>query len=289
MSFDDFMKAAWNDHADKTDEVAARLAASLHVVESASHIPRYAGLVTHVFGEHLGQWARGVAVQQALRGSPAFDGSREVRGAIDRGIAALNCCGGDASSLLPLAADDRVAVLAVVSSAMLGRHDHAAALAAYDEALHGARDGLPTGSPALRSLAIGGNSLAAALEEKPDRSDDETAGMVRAAEAGVKYWTLAGTWLEHERAEYRLTRSLLQAGQPAAAAASAQRCLAVCTANDAPAFELFFGHAVLALALRATGDTGGYATSRQEALACYANVGPDERQWCAGELRELEA
>jgi hypothetical protein len=289
MDFDDFMKAAWNDHADKADEVAARLAASLQVVETASQIPRFAGLVTHVYGEHLGQWKRGVAVHEALRASPAFDGSPEARGAIDRGIAALNYCAGDASSLPPLTVDDRVAVLAVASSAMLGRHDHDAALAAFDEALHGAQAGLPAGSPALRALAIGGNNLAAALEEKPDRDAAQTAGMLRAAEAGVTYWTLAGGWLEQERAEYRLTRSLLQAGQPAAAAAAARRCLDVCAANDAPDFERFFGHAVLALALRAAGDTAGYDASRQQALACYATVPMDEQKWCAGELRELGA
>lgn len=289
MGFDEFMKSAWNDHADQADDVAARLAASLHVVESAGQIPRFASLVTHVYGEHLGQWSRGVALHEALRGSRAFDGSPEARGAIDRGIAALNYCAGDTGALLPLAADDRVSVLAVVSSAMLGRHDHAAAMAAFDEALQGAQGGLPAGSPALRSLAIGGNNLAAALEEKPDRNAAQTAGMLRAAEAGVKYWTLAGGWLEHERAEYRLTRSLLQAGQPAAAAAVARRCLDVCAANDAPDFERFFGHAVLALALRAAGDTAGYDVSRQQALACYANVPTDEQPWCVGELRELGA
>ena len=288
MNFDEFMKAAWNDHANKADEVAARLAASLHVVESTGQIPRYAALVTHVYGEHLGQWTRGVAVHEALRGSPAFDGSPEARDAIVRGIAALNYCAGDASSLPTLAADDRVAVLAVASSAMLGRHDHAAALAAFDEALQGAQGGLAPGSPALRSLAIGGNNLAAALEETPDRSAEQTAGMLRAAAAGVTYWTLAGGWLEQERAEYRLTRCLLQAGQPAAVAA-ARRCLDVCAANDAPDFERFFGHTVLALALRVAGDTAGYAASRQQALACYANVPADEQQWCAGELRELGA
>jgi len=289
MKFDDFMKAAWNDHADKADEVAARLAASLHVVETASQIPRYANLVTHVYGEHLGQWTRGVAVHEALRVLPAFDGSPEARGATVRGIAALNYCAGDASSLSPLAMDDRVAVLAVASSAMLGRHDHVAALAAFDQALQCAQGGLPTGSPALRAVAIGGNNLAAALEERPDRDAAQTAGMLRAAEAGVRYWTLAGGWLEQERAEYRLTRSLLQAGQPAAAAAAAQRCLDVCAANDAPDFERFFGHAVLALALRAAGDTTGYDASRQQALACYATVPVDEQEWCAGELRELGA
>ncbi len=289
MDFDAFMKAAWNDHADKADEVAARLAASLQLVETASQIPRFAGLVTHVYGEHLGQWKRGVAVHAALRASPAFDGSPEARGAIDRGIAALNYCAGDASSLPPLTVDDRVAVLAVASSAMLGRHDHGAALAAFDEALQGAQAGLPAGSPALRALAIGGNNLAAALEEMPDRDAAQSAGMLRAAEAGVRYWTLAGGWLEQERAEYRLTRSLLQAGQAAAAAAAARRCLDVCAANDAPDFERFFGHAVLALALRAAGDTAGCDASRQQALACYATVPMDEQKWCAGELRELGA
>lgn len=287
MSFDEFMKTAWNDHADKADEVAARLAASLHVVASADQIPRYAALVTHVYGEHLGQWPRGVAVHQALRGSPAFDGSPDARGAIDRGIATLNYCAGDASALLPLAADDRVAVLAVASSARLGRHDHAGALAAYDEALQGAQGGLPDGSPAVRALAIGGNNLAAALEEKPDRNADETAGMLRAAQAGLKYWTLAGGWMEQERADYRLARCLLQAGQPVPAVASARRCRDMCAANNASDFEIFFAHAVLALALRAAGDAAGYASSREEALACYANVPPDERKWCAVELREL--
>jgi hypothetical protein len=289
MSFDEFMKTAWSDHADNADEVAARLAASLHVVETASQIPRYAGLVTHVYGEHLGQWSRGVALHQALRGCPAFDGSPEARGAIDRGIAALNYCSGDASSLQRLAADDRVAVLAMASSAMLGRLDHAGALAAFDEALHGAQGGLPDGSPALRALAIGGNNLAAALEEKPDRDAAQTAGMLRAAEAGLKYWTLAGGWLEQERADYRLTRCLLQAGQPAAAVVSARRCRDMCAANDASDFEIFFAHAVLALALRATGDAAGYAASREQAMACYAKVLPDEQTWCAVELRELGA
>lgn len=287
MSFDEFMKTAWSDHADRADEVAARLAASLHVVDTASQIPRYAGLVTHVYGEHLGQWTQGVIVHEALRGAPAFDDSPEARGAIARGIAALTYCAGDASALLPLSVEDRVAVLAVASSAMLGRHDHAAALAAFDEALQGAQGGLPAGSPALRSLAIGGNNLAAALEEKQDRDEAQTAGMLRAAEAGVTYWTLAGGWLEQERAEFRLTRSLLQAGQPATAAA--RRCLAVCAANDAPDFERFFGHAVLALALRAAGDLAGHDAARQQALACYANVPADEQKWCAGELRELGA
>jgi phosphosulfolactate phosphohydrolase-like enzyme len=113
--------------------------------------------------------------------------------------------------------------------------------------------------------------------------------MIAAAEGGLKYWKLAGTWLEEERAEYRLTRSLLQAGNAAAAVQSARRCIALCDANHAPALEQFFGHAVLALALRATGDADGFAASRREAMRLYAQVDPGEQPWCKTELAELDA
>jgi len=104
----------------------------------------------------------------------------------------------------------------------------------------------------------------------------------------LKYWKLAGTWLEEERAEYRLTRSLLQAGEWAAAVRSARRCIAVCEGNNAPEFELFFGHAVLALALRAAADAEGFTAARQRALQMYERVAPDERAWCKAELAELD-
>ena len=289
MNFDDFMKLAWNDHADHADQVAARLAESLHVIETANQIPRYAGLVTHVYGEHLGQWERGVTLLQSLQRSSVNDGNAQAGSAITRSIAVLRYCSGNTASLTALGTDDRVTVLATVSSALLGRHAHAEALAAYDEALRGAQQGLATGSPAVRALAIGGNNLAAALETKTDRDAAQTDGMIRAAEAGLKYWRLAGTWLEEERAEYQLTRSLLQAGRAHEAMASARRCLDVCERNDAPAFERFFGHAVLALGQRAVGNIAGYDASRQQALTFYAAVAPDEQQWCSRELREIKA
>ncbi len=289
MTFDDFMKTSWNDHADHADQVAARLAESRYVIENASQIPRYAGLVTHVFGEHLGQWPRGVEVLQSLRGIHDADNNADVRGAITRGVAALRYGGGDASALEPLGVDDRTSVLATVSSALLGQKNFVAAVSTFGAALEQARRGLATDSQAVRALAIGGNNLAAALEEKADRTSAETAAMICAAEAGLQYWKQAGTWLEEERALYRLTRSLLQAGRFDDAAAAAQQCLDVCARNDAPEFERFFGHAVLALALRASGDDAGFAGARARALASYALVPADEQQWCSLELGELGA
>ena len=170
-----------------------------------------------------------------------------------------------------------------------GRGDFGGAIAAYGEATRLAAAGVGHGSPANRALAVGGNNLAAALETKADRTGVETEGMIAAAEGGLKYWRIAGTWLEEERALYRLARTLLQAGQPAAALVCAERCVAVCDANAAPAIERFFGYALLALTRRLSGDVGGFGIARRNALDCYEQVAPDDRHWCGVELGEIGA
>ncbi len=113
--------------------------------------------------------------------------------------------------------------------------------------------------------------------------------MIAAAEGGLKYWKIAGAWLEEERAEYRLARTLLQAGRPAAALACAERCVAVCESNAAPAFEQFFGYALLAVTRRDAGDAHGFGIARQRALDHFAQVQPEEKRWCSKELGEIEA
>jgi hypothetical protein len=289
MSFDTFIENAWTDHGDRPQEVADRLTGSLQIIETAAQIPPFARLVTHVFGEHLGQWDRGVAALESLRGLPAFDGSAVVTGALARSLAVLRYAGGEHEALDPLSREDRVTVLATVSSALAARHEFRQAMSTYSEALALGHAGLPRGAPAIRALAVGGNQLAVALEEKKDRDAVETAGMIAAAESGLKYWKQAGTWLEDERAEYRLTRSLLQAGKPEPAVQSATRCVEVCKANDAAASEQFFGYAVLALAQRAAGNVAAFEASRAHARHLFDLVPAAERQWCKRELDELAA
>jgi hypothetical protein len=288
MTFDEFIATAWNDHGDHPQAVADRLAASFDLVTAPAQIVPYARLLGHVWGEHLGQWQRGVELIESLRRVPAFDGGSDASGAIARNVAALRYAGGDASALAGLADDDRAAVLALAAAALAGRNEFDRALAAYAEACRRV-DGaaLPPGSPAIRALAVAGNNLAAALEEKRDRTAAEAAGMVQAAEGGLRYWTLAGTWLEEERAQHRLARSLLAAGEPVRAVAAAQACVDVCARNDAPAFERFFGHAALALAQRAAGDRNGFLTARHDALEWHRNVPPEDRTWCEPDLSAL--
>jgi tetratricopeptide (TPR) repeat protein len=289
MSLDAFIATAWNDHGDHPEEVADRLAGALDMLESPTSVSPFVRIVTHVFGEHLARWSDGIALLESLRGRPQLNGDHAAAGAITRSVAALRFAGNLDTSLAQLSTDDRIAALATAASALAAQRGWKRAIAAYEEALRLAEPGLPSGSPALRALAVAGNNMAASLEEKPDRDPVETRGMVVAAEGGLRYWRLAGTWLEEERAEYRLARSLLQAGDPAAAVEHARRCVDICAANDAPAFERFFGYAVLAIAHARGGDGAAHATARQLALDQYAAVAPEEQQWCKAELDELRS
>jgi tetratricopeptide (TPR) repeat protein len=287
MTLDAFLKAAWNDHADHAQAVADRLAASMHLVQAPADVRAYAGLLAHVYGEHLGQWRQGIALLGRLRHAPGFDGSQDAEAPVGRWTATLRFVAREPDVLQPLSVEDRTVVLANAAAMFAGRGDLRSAIDAYDHALRLAHGGLPPGSPAFRSLAVGGNNLAAALEAQPDLGPAEVEGMVAAAEGALTSWRLAGTWLEEERAEYRLTRSLLKAGRAHAAIASARRCIEVCIRNEAPAFERFFGHAVLALALRAAGDQEAFAAERGRALAQLALVSADEKAWCERECKEL--
>lgn len=286
VTFDTFIETAWNDHADHADDVAGRLASSLALIENPAQVAPYARLVTHVYGEHLAQWQRGVDVLTAIAALPASAGATE-RAVLARSSATLRYAGGEAHALASLATEDRIVALATAASAFAALARFGDALDAYEAAVREAGHGLPAGSPAVRALAVGGNNLAAALEGKPARDARETAGMLAAAQTGLVYWRQAGTWLEEERAQYRLARSRLAAGHAADAADAAQACIDVCGAHDAPPFERFFGHAVLAVAQRAAGRPDAAARARAAALALYEHVPEADRQWCATELAEL--
>jgi tetratricopeptide (TPR) repeat protein len=291
MSFDEFNQQAWNDHADHPQAVADRLAHALVLVETPEQMVKLANLATHVYAEHLGQWQNGIRFLDSMRSLNTFSNEPNVISAINRSCAAITFAqsppGEAAHSITRLDPENQLMALALAASILVGQKRCPHAISAYQQALELAAS-TPNLSPAAhRSLAVGGNNLAAELEEKKDRSGAETRGMVMAAKAALTYWALAGTWLEVERAHYRLARSLLQAGQAAAAVENAQHCVGICVQNQAPAFELFFGHAVLAISHRAAGDLAFFAAARVQAMALFEQIDAGERAWCEAEIAEL--
>src|SRR6478752_570817 len=227
MSFDAFLKDRWDEHGDRPEDVAELLSVSTHLVESAEQVAPYARLVTHVYGEHLGLWESGVELLESLRQLPVTHVAAGTRG-VAVGIATLRYAGGNPAALDTLSTDDAISALATASSALIARGEASRAIESYTMAVRAARAAPDLAAPAIRALASGGNNLASALEEKSLRTDYETQRMLTAAEAALQYWKQAGTWLEEERAEYRLAMSLLQASDATAAMQSAQRCADVC-------------------------------------------------------------
>ncbi|HUR88106.1 MAG TPA: hypothetical protein VMZ74_03375 [Ramlibacter sp.] len=282
-----FLDAARNDHTEQPEGVAARLEDGLAHITSPDDVAPYAMFAVHLFGEHLGQWERGAQLLARISALPQATGSDAATGALRRGIAALRYAGGNKSATDGLDAADRAQVMCVICTMHVARHETDAATAALRRALDDASAGLPDKHAAIRSLAVAGNNLSAELEEKADLTPSESEAMVLAAGTGARYWKLAGTWLQHERAQYQLARCLMRAGRPGDAKNHILSCIEICEANDAPPFERFFGRAVLALIERIQGNKDAFAAQRDVALAHFADVPADDQQWCKREIAEL--
>jgi hypothetical protein len=188
-----------------------------------------------------------------------------------------------------LGASERIRVTALAAGNLSGR-DPSRAATLLREALADA-DGSPLADddPALRALAVTGNNVAAALEEKPERSEAERALMILAAQTSRAYWTRAGSWLEVERAEYRWSRSCAAAGDPEGARRHALECLRIVAENGAAPLEVFFAQEALAWAERAAGNGAACQAAVAAAADAFVRIEESDRPWCWQTLDRLQA
>lgn len=286
MDYDQFLDQAWTDHATDTPAVATRLAEqALAYVTDAARVVPMAHLAHHVFGEHLGQWAAGLAFLDRLVTLPVVQG--DAAQAVLRFQAALKLSAGLADTRAGLDSSARIRVTAL-AAANLALHDAARSHALLEEAVAAAEAaGLPDRDPAHRNLSVAGNGIAGSLEEKTPRSADETRLMLRAAQVARRFWAMAGTWLEIERAEYRLARSWHQAGDLPQARQHAQNCLEIVRANGNVPLEAFFGWEALGLVERAAGNGAGHAQALRQAQQAFENLAIDDQGWCRASLEAL--
>ena len=287
MDFDDFMGQAWDDHATDATAVARRLDDCLALVGDEAQLNRLMHLGQHVYGDHLAEWRDGEAFIERLVALPVFVADGASGQARRRAVAALRLASGADAPLADLSASDRIRV-GTMAAGHLAAHDTARASRLLEEALALAQHAnLPSDDPVHRSLAVTGNTVACTLEEKPDRSHEERALMVLAAQTARHHWAIAGTWLETERAEYRLANTWLQAGDLARAREHAQACLAIVAANDGAALERLFGWEALGLVERAAGNASGHAEALVHAREAFAELDEADKSWCAASIDKL--
>jgi hypothetical protein len=289
MDFNTFMNQAWADHATDARAVAQRLHEGIALVGDEPQLARLADLAHHVHGEHLGDWRPGSAFIERLATLTAFVPDGPSGQTVRRCLASLALSAGNEPDLAALSASDRIRVGALAAT-NLAQHDTERAKRLLHDALDRARAaGLPTTDPMNRSLAVTGNNIACTLEEKAGRSDGERALMILAAQTARHYWAIAGTWLETERAEYRLAMTWLQAGDLAQARTHAQTCLEIVAANDGAALERLFGWEALGLVERAAGNATGHTQALARAREAFAELADDDKAWCAASVDKLAA
>src|SRR5437660_221294 len=106
---------AWRDHAQNSARVASKIPDVLHLIQNDSEISSIAHLITHVFGEHLGNWQGGLALLEKLSTHQKIND--DGRAAVARGIAALRLAERDGISIDSFSKSDQVRILCVAAAA----------------------------------------------------------------------------------------------------------------------------------------------------------------------------
>ena len=287
MDFNTFVGKAWDEHATDSQAVAQRLSEGLALVTTEPELTRLMDLAHHVHGQHLGAWRAGTAFIERLAALPPFAPEGASGQALRRCVASLAVCERADAEPNALATSDRIRVAAMAAT-NLAEHDSARAMQLLQQALGQAEAaGLAAVDPMHRALAVAGNAIAVALEEKTARSADERELMILAAQTARYHWAIAGTWLETERAEYRLAITWLQAGALAQARTHAQNCLAIVAANEGAALERLFGWEALGRVERAAGNAAGHAQALLNARTAFAELTAADQAWCAVSIDRL--
>lgn len=282
-TLDTFLDQAWSDHADHAAAVATRLPEALPLVADDNGVMRLAALAHHVFGEHLGQWQAGLTflAQLAERAVVGTDGAA----AIVRCQASLRLCSGEADARAALTASDQCRVSSMAAGNLAARDNQRSA-----ELLHEAvtrASALADADPGVRALAANSNNMAGTLQELASRTVQQRDLMIQAAQVARAQWERAGTWLEVERAEYRLALCWLAAGDPALGLQHARHCESIVQENGSAPLEVFFAAEALCLSARALGDTAVQAGAVATAQQAFEALLSDDQVWCRATLNTL--
>lgn len=286
MKFKTYLNQAWEDHVTQSSKVADEFSKGSQLVETNEQLAQLVGIVTHVMGEHLGRWEEGHSILQGFRSHLYFKPGTETEKAIWRSMAALKAAANPAESLDSFTLSDKIRILTVAASA-LSERDTFRAQELLHQALKLSESGLEKNDPANRSLAVTGNNLACALEEKKSRTELESQLMVLAAQTGRKFWELAGTWYEVSIAEYRLAMTYLQINDPSRALLHAQNNLEILRENQPKDYDMFFGYQALALAEKQKGNESGFETAAENAKRYYEKLNDEDKSFCEAGLRTL--
>ena len=177
---------------------------------------------------------------ESLRSHKLFQKGQETEAAINRSVAILKLASGATIELECFSNSDLARIYSTLASRFADHKKFSPAKSYFLKSLSSLESIAEKDDLANRAIAVAGNNLAHALEELRERNPDEIQLMLLAAVTSRKYWEIAGTWLEVEKAEYRLAQSYLKAGLKEQALKHAEICLKICMDNGAAPSEMAF-------------------------------------------------
>jgi tetratricopeptide (TPR) repeat protein len=244
-----------------------------------------------VYGEHLGLGEPAINLLLKLRLGPflVHHSDPDCDRAIQRTIAGFELLTGNESNFNLLSLSDKIQslLLATLSSQVQLEVNRSGLF--YQKTLLLALD-LATNDPVNRTLAITSNNLACALEDKAMQSElteHEKDLMLSAAMTARKYWEIAGSFLEIERAEYRLAQSYRKLGDYQKSFVHASKCLEIVLHHQLPDLEIFFAYEVLALVEKAQKNTRSFEMLKLKIQEVFDRLEKTDQEWCQKTILNL--
>lgn len=286
MDFQTYLNKSWSEHAKNPQAVADQFVDQIKLLVKSDDIIPFAHLISHVFIEHLCTWTKGKQILTQLLELP-LSNNLITQQSLKRSIATMDYLSGEQQDVSQYAISDQVRILATSASGFAATQDILKAQSTLQKAVSLASTELVEKDPAYKVLAMAGNNLSSQLEEKNNRSIEETSLMLFAAKLARKYWEMAATWIEVERAEYRLSQSYLSAGDIALAIQHAEHCLEICKKNSADPMELFFANECFAKIYRKQNKKDEFVKAIQEMEFYLSKLNKEDNPWCVRALNAL--
>ncbi|MBC7537796.1 MAG: hypothetical protein H7281_03185 [Bacteriovorax sp.] len=284
MNFKEYLADAWSTHATNPRKVADEFKQNFNLMESEEDVTAITRLIVHVCGEHLGEWMKGIELLRKLKNNATIKDPSEM----NRYMAILNLGNNPNTSIDNFSPSDQARIYASTASALsnLGGLKNAEKFIKLSAEIISTQ--LTKEDPANKALAMASHSVACNLEEKKDRNESDAELMILASNTSRKFWEIAGTWKEIERAEYRLSQTYLQAGLLNESLLHAQTCLEINSQNNNEPLEIFFGYEAVALASRAMKNDAGYNDAVLKMKIAFSNLSADDQSWCKAELDKIQ-
>lgn len=284
MKFKEYLSNAWMTHEMESKKILDEAKENFKLMETEDDVMSMARLIAHISGEHLGQWEKGIDLLRKMKNNATIKDKNEM----NRLVGMLNLGNFPNTDITSYSYSDQSRILAMTSSALANLGGLKNAGKFLKSAIQISDTHLEKLDPANKTIAMMSHNIASALEKKMEQSENQKEFMVFAANAARRFWEIAGTWKEIERAEYQLALTYLKASQNQVAHKCAHECLRIVNENHDETLELFFAYEVIILTSLATGNISGLERTKELFRGTFDRLSIEDQSWCKATLDKVE-